>query len=343
MKRKVAKLISPKTFIIEQEEIPPLKKDQVLVKIEACGICHTEMSTYLGESVTIIEGLENYRFQKDIPYPVELGHEPSGIIVDVGSDITDFKIGDRVGGPIDGSFASYIITIPKKLVKYPDSIENPKYCLAEPLGCISNMVRSAHPEYGDFVAVIGCGTMGLLTISALKQMPLQGLIAIDLQDSRLEWAKKMGANFLLNPKRDDIEHFIQDLTKGRGVDVVVEITGKLKGLEVASIIVRNASYYGYQGRGRIIASSFYAGDQIMSNTLGYQLMFKSPIIASVHPWHSLNFMEDVAKGVWGYQNRFLPLDQLITHEFRLEDIGQGFEAASEQDTDYLKGVIVMEE
>ena len=57
MKRKVAKLISPKTFVIEQEEIPPLKKDEVLVKIEACGICHTEMSTYLGESVTIIEGL----------------------------------------------------------------------------------------------------------------------------------------------------------------------------------------------------------------------------------------------------------------------------------------------
>jgi D-arabinose 1-dehydrogenase-like Zn-dependent alcohol dehydrogenase len=92
MKRKVAKLISPKTFVIEQEEIPPLKKDEVLVKIEACGICHTEMSTFLGESVTIIEGLENYRFQKEIPYPVELGHEPSGIVLDIGSEVKDFKM-----------------------------------------------------------------------------------------------------------------------------------------------------------------------------------------------------------------------------------------------------------
>ena len=81
-----------------------------------------------------------------------------------------------------------------KLVKIPDSVENPEYCLAEPLGCISNMVRTARPEYGDFVAVIGCGTMGLLTLSALKQMPLQGLIAIDLQDSRLEWAKDWELN-----------------------------------------------------------------------------------------------------------------------------------------------------
>ncbi|MDD3714524.1 MAG: alcohol dehydrogenase catalytic domain-containing protein [Atribacterota bacterium] len=342
MKRKVAKLISPKTFVIEQEEIPPLKKDEVLVKIETCGICHTEMSTYLGESVTIIEGLENYRFQKEIPYPVELGHEPSGIILDVGSEVKDLKIGDRVGGPVDGSFASHVVTIPKKLVKIPDSVENPEYCLAEPLGCISNMVRTARPEYGDFVAVIGCGTMGLLTLSALKQMPLQGLIAIDLQDSRLEWAKRLGAQFILNPKRDDCEQFIQDLTHNQGVDIAIEITGKLKGLEMASLIIRNASFYGYQGRGRIIASSFYAGDQIMSNTLGYQLMFKSPIVASVHPWHSLNFIEDVAKGVWGYQKHFLPLDQLVTHEFCLEDLAKGFEAASGKDIDYLKGVIIME-
>ena len=341
MKRKIAKLISPKNFVIEQDEIPPLKKDQVLIKIEACGICHTEMSTYLGESATIIEGLENYRFEKNIPYPVELGHEPSGIIIDLGKEVKDFKIGDRVGGPIDGSFASHIITIPQKIVKYPQTKIDLKYCLAEPLGCVSNIIRSAQPEYGDWVAVIGCGAMGLLCLSALSRMPLRGLIAVDLQDVRLEWAKKMGAHFLLNPSKMDVQPTIQDITNGHGVDVVIEISGKLKGLEMASSMVRWASFYGYQGRGKIIASSFYAGDQIMSHQTGYHLMFKSPIIKSVHPWHSLNFMEDVEKGVWGYVNRILPLDLLITHTFRLEDIQKGFEAASGQDQHYLKGVIVL--
>lgn len=130
--------------------------------------------------------------------------------------------------------------------------------------------------------------------------------------------KRLGAQFILNPKRDDCEQFIQDLTHNQGVDIAIEITGKLKGLEMASLIIRNASFYGYQGRGRIIASSFYAGDQIMSNTLGYQLMFKSPIVASVHPWHSLNFIEDVAKGVWGYQKHFLPLISWSLMSFALK-------------------------
>ena len=79
----------------------------------------------------------------------------------------------------------------------------------------------------------------------------------------------------------------------------------------------------------------------MSNALGYNLMFNSPIITSVHPWYSLNFMEDVTKGVWGYQNHILPLDKLVTHEFSLEEIKKGFEAASGQDIRYLKGVVVI--
>lgn len=342
MKRNVAKLISPETFTIETEEIPLLKNNEVLIQIVTCGICHSEMPAYHGDSTTVLEGLDTFHYEKNIHYPLELGHEPSGLVVDLGNDVKYLKIGDKVGGPINGCFASHVITVPKKLVKLPETISNFEYCLAEPLGCVSNMVRAAQPEYGDYVAVIGCGAMGLLSISSLSRMPLRGLIAIDLQESRLEWAKKMGAQFLLNPSRDDVTQIVQDITNGRGVDVVVEISGKLKGLEIAALIVRRASFYEYQGRGRIIASSLYAGDQIMSNHLGHELMFKSPIISSVHPWFSLNFMEDVEKGVWGYENHLLPLDQLVTHEFSLEEIQKGFVVASGQTPDYIKGVIIPE-
>jgi len=122
--------------------------------------------------------------------------------------------------------------------------------------------------------------------------------------------------------------------------VVVEITGKIGGLALACDIVRNASMFGFEGRGKILIPSLYAGKQVWESSLGYQLMFKSPVLHSVHPWYSRDYLEDGRRGVWGYVKGILPLDKLITHEFKLEDIEKGFEAAETGVDHYIKGIVV---
>jgi threonine dehydrogenase-like Zn-dependent dehydrogenase len=340
MKRTVAKVVAPRKLEVMEEELPALGENQILLRILSGGLCHSDMPGYNGESTIATAPDGTLYMETNLEYPFEVGHEPSAVVEDMGRAVKGFEVGDHVGGPIMGSFASHAITDPGILVKIPDEVKEPKYCLPEPLMCISNIVRAANPEYGDFVAVIGCGMMGLLTLAGVSKTAAREVIGIDLMDSRLEWAGKMGATTALNPQKTDVVSEIKEITGGRGVDVVVEITGRVAGLQLACEIVRDASLFGSEGRGKILLPSLYTGKEIFESRMGYQLMFKSPILHSTHPWYSQDYMEDARRGVWGYVSGVLPLDKLITHEFKIEDIQKGFETAETGADDYIKGIVV---
>lgn len=340
MKRRAAKLVGPRKFEIMEEPIRPLNDNEVLLRVLSCGLCHSDMPAFIGEDriARTPEGIPymDTHFQ----YPFEVGHEPSGVIEDVGKAVKGLKPGDNVSGLARAVFATHTYADPTTLVKLPPEVKDPKYCLIEPLTCICNNVRAANPEYGDYVAVIGCGMMGLMVIAGLSRSPAREIIAIDLIDFRLEWAKKLGATKTLNAKKTNVAAEIAELTKGHGVDVVVEITGKIAGLGLACDIVKNASLLGYQGRGKILMPSLYAGKQVWESSYGYQLMFKSPILHSTHPWYSQDYLEDQRRALWGYITGILPLNKIITHEFKLEDTGKGFETAETGADNYIKGIVV---
>jgi len=154
---------------------------------------------------------------------------------------------------------------------------------------------------------------------------------MDLMVSRLDWAKKMGATHTLNPQESDVVKIVNQITQGRGVDVVIEITGTLSGLSLACDIIR-------VGRGKLLTPSLYDSPEIFD--FGYQLMLKSPIVHSTHPWYSADYQEDMRKGVEGFVRRMLPLDQIITHEFSLENINDGFEMLENPTEDFIKGIVV---
>ncbi len=340
MKRKIAKLISPKQFKVFEEKIPVLSENNVLLKVLSVGLCHSEMSVYKGLSnIRHTESGTSY-METELEYPIEIGHEPMGIIEEVGQRVTNFKKGDYAGGLIKGAFASHLVVEQDKLVKIPKSTKQLKYCLPEPLMCITNILRAAAPKFGDYVAVIGCGAMGLMCISGLKRFFAKGIVAFDLSDSRLIWAKKMGATNVLNPKKNNIKKEIGKITNGKGIDIVIEITGSLKGLNIACSILKDAELFGYEGRGRIIISSLYVNNETLESSLGHELVFKAPVIHSVHPGYSRNYMKDAKIGIWGYINGYFPLDKLITHEFKLEDINKAFKIAELDKEKYIKGIIV---
>lgn len=333
MKRKVAKLVGPRRFEIVEEELPALRPDEVLMRVMSCGLCHSEVPTYLGERqlVGIVrKGGGGFRITEKVEFPVLMGHEPVAVIEDKGLEVDDFDIGDIVSGWKRQCFADYVVADTTRLVKLPPNVEEPRKCLAEPLGCVVNIVRAASPPLGDSVAVIGCGFMGLLCIAGLKMSGAFECIAVDLVDERLEWAQKLGATRTLNPKRDSIVECINDMTSGRGVDVVVEITGNMKGFRLAMEIVRQ--------RGKVLIPSLYGRPEPMD--AGFQLMLKSPTIHSTHPWYSEDSVRDLSLGVEALARGVFPIEQLVTHEFRLEDINQAFNTLVYPDPGYLKGIVI---
>jgi threonine dehydrogenase-like Zn-dependent dehydrogenase len=340
MKRRVAKLVAPKRFEIVEEPIRPLQENEVLLRILSCGLCHSDMPAYHGESHMARTPDGTPYMETNLQYPFEVGHEPSGLIEDVGKAVKEFKPGDRVSGLAKGVFATHAYGDPSTLIMLPPEVKDPKYCLIEPLSATCNIIRAANPEYGDYVAVIGCGVMGLMTLAGVSRSAAREVIAIDLIDSRLEWARKLGATKTFNPKKHNILAEVKELTQGHGVDVVIEITGKLIGLGLACDILKPAALAGYEGRGKILIPSLYSGRQVWESSLGYQLMFRSPILHSTHPFYSRDYKEDQRRALWGYLKGILPLNKLVTHEFCLEDTAKGFEIAEMGIDYYIKGIVV---
>lgn len=339
--RRVARLVASKKFEIAEQPLESPNPNEISLRILAVGLCHSEMPTYLGQSAIAVREDGSYFKDEDLQYPLEMGHEPVGVVEAVGKEVRGFNQGDYIGGLISPSFASHVILDPTTapLAKIPSTVKEPKYCLPEPLMCISNIVRVAAPDFGDYVAVIGCGAMGLLCLSGVAKSAAFEVIAIDLINSRLEWAKKLGATKTVNPKKTDAVSAVKEITDGHGVDIVVEITGKMAGFSLACDIIRGGGPIDSAGgRGKILIPSLYGFPETMD--AGYQLMFKSPMVHSTHPWYSMDYMDDMRKGIEGFVRGILPLDQLITHEFRLEDIQKGFELMEHPTEDYVKGIVV---
>lgn len=222
------------------EDVHP-GKNEVKIKIKAVGICGSDVHGYLG-----ITG-------RRTP-PMVMGHEFSGIIEEIGKDVTTAKPGDRVApypvvfcgecemcregkmhiclnkralGVLDcnGAMAEYIC-VPEKLVfKLADNVSYSVGSMMEPMAVSYRGVNNAGDISGKSVLIVGAGTIGLLALAIVKMRNPAKVFVSDLSDSRLNVAKVMGADFVLNPSRDNVAEIIFAETNGLGVDVAFEAVG----------------------------------------------------------------------------------------------------------------------
>lgn len=340
MKRTTAYLTAPKRFELIEEDVPVMHDDEMIVKVISSGLCHSDTPIWNNEGLIDFDRFGNMK-RGEMAFPTAFGHEPVGIVVDVGKNIKKFKVGDWVGGPtlLTPGFTTYIVVKEIQMALIPEGTRNIERCLVEPMQCCSNIVRIANPLFYETVAVIGCGIMGLMTIGGLKKSAAGEIIAIDFDDKRLEYAKKLGATITINPKKEDVEQIIFELTKNRGVDVVIEITGSLDGLKTAADIVRNAEFFGPLQGGKLLIPSMYGKNEPWKREVGYKLMIKSVQMHSVHPWYSANLELDRENAVKAYIDGLMPIDDYITHEFKFTEMEKAFKTMVSGDPSYIKGII----
>ena len=186
---------------------------------------------------------------------------------------------------------------------------------------------------GDRVAVIGCGFMGLMVIAGLKSRALGDIVAIDLDEKRLEMAVQCGATKTINPKNVDVEDVSFELTHGRMYDCIVEITGSLRGLQTALSVAK------ISGRGKILAPSVYSKNETWTEEMAYNMMYRSPIIHVVHPYYTNEYMHTLEIGVEAYVKGVFPTEELITHRIPFERVDEGFRLLDTNPPGYIKGII----
>jgi len=237
---------------------PEIGPDDVLVRVRACGICGSDIHGFDGSS------------GRRIP-PLVMGHEASGMVAEVGSAVKDLRAGDRItfdsmvycgtcrycrDGESNlcdqrrvlgvscgdyrrhGAFAEYL-AVPRRIVyRLPDSVSFEQAAMVEPLSVVFHALRLTPVRLGDTAVVVGSGMIGLLVVQALRRAGCGRVIAVDLEDSKLELARRLGANDGLNPKRCDVPAEVGALTGGRGADVAVEAVGATAPIQTAAACLR---------------------------------------------------------------------------------------------------------
>lgn len=312
-----AELVSLGRLEIKEEKLTH-NDDQLLIRITHCGLCQYDGAYYHG-----------FVGQP----PVRLGHEPVGVIEAVGRNVFGFKVGERVTGLFAflRAFADYTVARPEELIKVPAHVPS-EQALLEPLKCISTILRTAPPEFGDHVLVMGCGFMGLLVVAGLVGRGLASLIAVDLQAERLALARDFGATHTLNSADPDFLEQVAEITHGHGTDVVFEVAGHPVAVELAAKTMR-------RGRGRYALAGWHGkpGTYTLRNWTT-----NGTIILSAHPAHSLDPMDDARRAMDGLARGVFPMERLITHRFALQDIQTAFETMVGGADGYIKGVIIPE-
>ena len=231
MKSKYIVFKKPFEVDIEEEELRDIGPHEVLVETRCTLVSTgTELTAYSGQFP------EASRWAEYVKYPFRPGYCNVGEVVEVGSRVKEFKVGDRVASL--GGHAEYVIVSEHELVKIPDEVGDEKAVFHTIAAGVMNSVRLAGVSLGDFVVVVGLGLLGQMAVMFSRLCGAFPVVAVDLADFRLKLAKKSGAMFTVNASRESVYERVYKLSSGRMADIVFEVTGNPKVIPKAIKLAR---------------------------------------------------------------------------------------------------------
>lgn len=331
-----------------EQELPVLKEDELLVRMDSVGLCHTDLPRFLGQHEFGISR-EGYRQVRPLRFPCMLGHEPVGTVVDMGRGVTRFRVGDRISGNFDAAFTTHRVVSEKSpIFRLPDLPFDYRLCVAEPIGCVINIVDACLTEPVRFAGVVGCGVMGLMVIAGLKAAGVETIVAVDVADEKLAMAKSYGASHTVNSEKEELVETVYALTSGSFLDSIVEITGSLRGLQSACSIIRfprekGLLHHPFTGRGRIVTASVYTRQETFPLLLANELVLRAPILDAAHPASGRDVLENDKRGVKAMIDGSVPMDRMITHQLPFLRLEEGFRWLLRPPKGYLKGIVRFDE
>jgi L-iditol 2-dehydrogenase len=315
---RIAALTARSRFEIEEVPLPVLAPDEVLVKVAVCGVCASELEPWDGEA------------QAD--FPLYLGHEVSGTVVDVGPDAEGVTVGDAVGVWVTTrGFAEYV-AVKAEYCRAAGDVAL-ELALAEPLACAVNAVDLADVRLGDDVVLIGAGFMGNLVQELVALRGPRQVIVADTRSDARDKAAELGASRVVDVRAESLEDVVADLTGGRGADVTFECTGTQAGLDGVGQVTRMS--------GKVVFVGYHQG-QDRSIPLGYWNWMAFQIVNG-HFREVSTIMRGMTIGMRLLSSGLVSLDSLVTHRYRLEEIDEAFRAARDKPPGFVKAVVTFGE
>jgi S-(hydroxymethyl)glutathione dehydrogenase / alcohol dehydrogenase len=315
-------------LVVKEIEIPELARGQVLVKVLFSGVCRSQLMEVRGSR------------GQDPWLPHLLGHEGSGVVLDIGPEVSKVKPGDEVilgwikGGGLDvpgakyicgdqiinsgqvTTFSNYTIASESRLVIKPPSLS---FDIAVLYGCAlptgaGMVLNELKPHVSQSVVVLGLGGIGLSALIALKATGLNSIIAIDVSEEKLVLAKRLGAMHVFNSRQKDLRKSVLELTDG-GADFCVESGGQVKTIELGFSLV-------HKNRGKLLfASHPPEGDVI--RLAPHELISGKKISGS---WGGATLPDrDIPRMNSLFLKKKIPLENFLTKRYDLEDINRALE------------------
>lgn len=335
---------------IEMLDLSPLQPTDVLVRIGASGLCHTDLE--------VIQGSLAY------PLPIVLGHEGAGVVEAIGSDVTQVKLGDHVicswnphcghcfycerdlpilcepfsknqprGFLLDGhsrmsrdgstvyhysvtsTHAQYTIVPESGAIAVPAELPFDRACI---IGCgvmtgVGATVRKVPVQAGSNVVVMGCGAVGLNAIQGARLLDAGRIIAVDVGPAKLERAKLFGATDLVDAAQGDVVERVKALTAGRGADYVFEAAGNARVFRAAVEAARPGGDVVWLGKVNINEEVSFCWGSLMGERRIVRSSYGGARPRRDFPWLANEYLRGRLK-----------LDELITRRIGFEEINDGF-------------------
>jgi alcohol dehydrogenase len=336
---------------VEEVDLDPPGEGEVLVRIRAAGLCHSDLSTINGD--------------RPRQMPMVLGHEAAGEVMELGPGVRDLKVGDHVivvfvpscghclpcmegrpalcepGAKSNGAgtlltgatrlsiggqrvhhhigvsaFAEYAVCARESLIKIDPTLPFEEAAL---FGCAvitgaGAVINTAKVPPGTTVAVVGLGGVGLMSMLAARLSGCRTVIAIDMLDDKLRLAAQLGATHTLNARDPKCSDAVRDITQG-GVDFAFEMASSVKALELAYKITRRG--------GTTVTASLPHPTHTMSlpvtNLVAEERTLKGSYVGSCVP------ARDIPRFISLYQQGLLPVDRLMSERIGFKDINEGFD------------------
>ncbi|MFN4289752.1 MAG: L-threonine 3-dehydrogenase [Permianibacter sp.] len=306
---------------------PDVGPNDVLIKIKKTAICGTDMHIYKWDEWS----------QKTIPVPMTVGHEYVGVVAGMGSEVKGLKIGQRVSGEghlvcghcrncragrrhlcrnttgvgvnRPGAFAEYLVIPAENAFPIPDDIPDDIAAIFDPFGNATHTALS-FDLVGEDVLITGAGPIGIMAVAICRHVGARHIVITDVNEYRLELAKKMGATRAVNVSKEKVTDVMHELGMTEGFDVGLEMSG--------------------------VPAAFRSMLEAMNHGGKIAMLGIPPSEAAVD-WNQVIFKGLIIKGIYGremYETWYkmvamiqsgLDLTPIITHRFNVADFQQGFE------------------
>ncbi len=326
-----------------ERPIPTPKANEVLVKLEYVGICGSDMHYYETGAIGAYV----------VEPPFVLGHEPGGVVVEVGQEVKHLKVGDRVAlepgktcghcefcktgrynlcpdvvffatPPVDGVFQEYVAHEADLCFKLPENVSTLEGALIEPLAVGFHAANQGGAHAGQTAVVTGAGCIGLVSMMALKAEGVSKVYVVDIMQKRLDKALELGADGVINGKDEDAVKAIMQLTNGAGCDLVIETAG-------TEITTRQCIHMTKKGATIVLVGYSKSGEMTLplSLALDKELTFKTVFrYRHIYPMA----IEAVAAGK-------VNLKGIVTDIFDFESIQDAMDRSVQDKANIVKAVV----